>query len=108
MSAVAKINRQLKVTPEVRAGILGLVRAGSPYQPIAQRFNISETAVYQAAKRAGLTRKNHVGKREPSRDGMPTCPLCGLLEPCYGPHSAVEYSGRTREPEGHEKGNHFA
>ena len=86
MSAVAKINRQLKVTPEVRAGILGLVRAGSPYQPIAQRFNISETAVYQAAKRAGLT----------------TC-ICGLLLPCTctGPRSAVEFLGRDGESRGH-------
>ena len=39
----------------------------------------------------------------------PRC-QCGLSLPCTctGPRSAVEFCGRTREPEGHSTDNHFA
>jgi hypothetical protein len=102
-----KTNRQLKATPEVTAGILEMVRAGITQKPIAARFNVSTTTVYHVARDAGLTKTQHRGLRDGPRAQLPRC-HCGLLEPCYGPHSAVEYAGRTREPEGHERGNHYA
>ena len=105
--SVAKPNRQLKATPEVTAGILEMVRAGITQKPIAARFNVSTTTVYHVARDAGLSGKRHTGRRDGPRAQLPRC-HCGLLLPCEGPHSAVEYAGRTREPEGHERGDHYA
>ena len=100
-------NIQLKATPEVRAGIIEMLGAGFTQRPIAARFNVSTTTVYHVARDAGLTKTRHTGRRDGPRAQLPRC-LCGLLLPCEGPHSAVEYAGRTREPEGHSTGDHFA
>jgi hypothetical protein len=104
--SVAKTNRQLKATPEVRAGIIEMLGAGFTQRPIATRFNISTTTVYHVARDAGLSGKRHTGRQHAPRAQLPRC-FCGLLLPCEGPHSAVDYSGRTREPEGHSTGDHF-
>jgi DNA-binding CsgD family transcriptional regulator len=96
-----------KRTPEKDATCLAMLKAGKGFREIAKALHISQDTVRVIRVAHGLP----VAPRE-SRVLVDTgrCE-CGLLLPCTcngQKRSAVEFCGRTREPEGHSTGDHFA
>ena len=96
---------------------LSMLSAGSDVDAVAARLEVHRQTVIRwrreegkGVRTVGGWYKPHVMATDDVREGLPTCPHCGLLSPCSctGPRSAVDFMGRTREPEGHSTGNHFA